>query len=267
MLREYHEGRYQFLVNCALFTEGFDEPDTSCIVFARPTKSRALYAQMLGRGTRPHTSIAHQLGEESTPEARRALIAGCSKPNVLVLDFVGNAGRHKLVTSFDILGGCGSNTYNDDEIKRAKKLAEDASRAGAPMLTDEALEKARAEIEAKRRAEVAKRAGLKATAQFAQTEVSPFDTFRMERPVARGWDRVKKPTEKMLNALARFKIPEPEKLSYTEAQSLLSECIRRAQAKAPSFAQEKLLKKLGVLYPVRTFDEASRIISQKLKKA
>ena len=41
------------LVNVAVATEGFDLPDASCIVLARPTKSLGLYLQMAGRGLRP----------------------------------------------------------------------------------------------------------------------------------------------------------------------------------------------------------------------
>lgn len=33
-------------------TEGFDEPSVSCVILARPTKSRVLFTQMIGRGTR-----------------------------------------------------------------------------------------------------------------------------------------------------------------------------------------------------------------------
>lgn len=40
------------LCNSMLLTEGFDQPDVDCIVNLRPTKMRALYAQMVGRGTR-----------------------------------------------------------------------------------------------------------------------------------------------------------------------------------------------------------------------
>ena len=265
-LREYHEGKFQFLVNCALFTEGFDEPDVSCVVFARPTKSRALYAQMLGRGTRPHSSIAHTLSSLERSESRRNAILACPKPNVLVLDFVGNSGRHKLVTSFDILGKCNSREYTDEEVKRAKKLAEQADKVGAPMMTDEALAKARAEIEAKRRAEVAKRVGLKASAEFRIQDVSPFEVLGIPRPVAKGWNRVKKMTDKQLNALIRFGVPNADELTFTEASALLGECIRRSKSGEPSLKQEKLLKKLGVTYPVRTFQEASRLISEKLNK-
>lgn len=48
----YKEGRTQVLANCNLLTEGFDAPRTAAVVLCRPTKSRPLYSQMVGRGTR-----------------------------------------------------------------------------------------------------------------------------------------------------------------------------------------------------------------------
>lgn len=45
-------GRGSALCNAMLLTEGYDQPDIDCIVCLRPTKSRALYAQIVGRGTR-----------------------------------------------------------------------------------------------------------------------------------------------------------------------------------------------------------------------
>lgn len=40
------------LTNCQLVTEGVDVPSVECVVMGRPTKSKTLYAQCLGRGTR-----------------------------------------------------------------------------------------------------------------------------------------------------------------------------------------------------------------------
>ena len=51
-IREYEEEKIQFLCTCSLITEGWDSPRTSIIVMARPTMSKALYLQQLGRGTR-----------------------------------------------------------------------------------------------------------------------------------------------------------------------------------------------------------------------
>lgn len=53
-LAMFRAGKFQFLLNCALFTEGFDEPSMGCIIIARPTKSLGLHTQMMGRGARLH---------------------------------------------------------------------------------------------------------------------------------------------------------------------------------------------------------------------
>lgn len=46
------QGDLRVLVNCALLTEGFDEPSCDAVLVARPTLSAALYLQMVGRGLR-----------------------------------------------------------------------------------------------------------------------------------------------------------------------------------------------------------------------
>ena len=50
----YEKGEIQFLCTCSLITEGWDSPRTSIIVMARPTMSKVLYLQQLGRGTRKY---------------------------------------------------------------------------------------------------------------------------------------------------------------------------------------------------------------------
>jgi superfamily II DNA or RNA helicase len=52
VIRGFREGRIQVLCNVAILTKGFDAPETSCLVIARPTKSLMLHYQMLGRGLR-----------------------------------------------------------------------------------------------------------------------------------------------------------------------------------------------------------------------
>ena len=46
-------GRGCWLLNVEVATEGFDVPDTEAVIVLRPTMSRALYMQMIGRGLRP----------------------------------------------------------------------------------------------------------------------------------------------------------------------------------------------------------------------
>jgi ATP-dependent helicase IRC3 len=52
MLRWFTKTPGAVLTNCQLITEGVDIPGIECVIMARPTKSRTLYAQMIGRGTR-----------------------------------------------------------------------------------------------------------------------------------------------------------------------------------------------------------------------
>jgi ATP-dependent helicase IRC3 len=53
-LEAFKKGEFPVLVNCGVFTEGTDIPNIDCIVLARPTRSRNLLVQMIGRGMRLH---------------------------------------------------------------------------------------------------------------------------------------------------------------------------------------------------------------------
>lgn len=54
LLAAFKRGAFPVLVNCGVFTEGTDIPNVDCIVLARPTRSRNLLVQMIGRGMRLH---------------------------------------------------------------------------------------------------------------------------------------------------------------------------------------------------------------------
>lgn len=84
-LLAFRAGRVQVLVNVMVLTEGTDLPRTSCIVIARPTKSRGLYQQMVGRGLRI---------DPDDP----------SKIDCLVLDLTGATGLG-LASCTDLFGG------------------------------------------------------------------------------------------------------------------------------------------------------------------
>ena len=70
----FRDGMIKVLVNVIVATEGFDLPDASCIVIARPTMSLALYLQMVGRGLRPkdgHVSDSGPRRQFSDPRIGR----------------------------------------------------------------------------------------------------------------------------------------------------------------------------------------------------
>lgn len=51
-LEAFKDRKFPVLLNCGVFTEGTDIPNVDCVLLARPTKSRNLLVQMIGRGMR-----------------------------------------------------------------------------------------------------------------------------------------------------------------------------------------------------------------------
>lgn len=167
----YKEGRIQHLINCALFLEGFDAPSTAAIVMGRPTKSLSLYMQVLGRGTRPLPGIVDDIG---TADGRREAIALSAKPHMNVIDFAGNAGKHKIVQAADVLGGKHEPPVRD----YAKQTMEEES--GRTVDLEEALERAREEM-ALLDEEDSRRKKITAEVKYKTYEVDPFTKQYMSK--------------------------------------------------------------------------------------
>lgn len=75
-------GELQAITNCMVLTEGFDAPVLDCAVMARPTSSRSLYQQSVGRVLRPYFT----------------------KKDALILDCVGVTTRHSLQSTASLFG-------------------------------------------------------------------------------------------------------------------------------------------------------------------
>jgi len=253
LLAEFKAGRTQFVVNVGVLTEGFDDDGVEVVVMARPTKSRALYAQMAGRGTRPHSSVAHALGDMESATDRIAAIRASPKPGCLIIDFVGNCGRHKLCTSADILGG----NYSEEEVAKASQKAKSSS---VPVDMTEALDEARREIEEAKRREAAKRAAIICRAKYSATSVDPFDVFQIHKTPERGWDKRKALSEKQIELLQKQGI-STDNISYSEGKQLLDEVFRRFKNNECSYKQVKMLKKFGYTGPIKR-DQAKALLDR-----
>jgi|GEM_PF-1017698 len=99
MLLAHESGEIDLLANYGLWVEGYDGR-VECLLMARPTKSKPLMEQMLGRGLR---TIPSDLGNLPTAEERLAAIASSKKPAALVLDFV-DADYDGIVTVPSLFG-------------------------------------------------------------------------------------------------------------------------------------------------------------------
>lgn len=92
ILQEFKKGNLRWLINVGVLTTGFDAPLVDCIAMIRPTMSKSLYVQIMGRGMRKAEG----------------------KTDCIVLDFAGNIQRHG---SLDML-----QKYRESD--REKKAAE-----------------------------------------------------------------------------------------------------------------------------------------------
>ena len=92
-LKRMRNGELTVLCNCAVLTEGYDDPGIECIVLAKPTKSALLLTQMIGRGTRLPDGYGNI--SEVGPE---------NKQVCLILDVADVTGKHQLCSVPSLLG-------------------------------------------------------------------------------------------------------------------------------------------------------------------
>jgi len=84
-LYQYHQGNITHLCSCNVLLEGYDEPRTAAVVMLRPTGSRTVYAQAIGRGTRLHKD----------------------KNQLTLVEFTFNSSKLNLVTAYELFSTMG----------------------------------------------------------------------------------------------------------------------------------------------------------------
>ncbi|MEA3642661.1 MAG: DEAD/DEAH box helicase family protein [Lamprobacter sp.] len=112
-LAAFARGELHMLCACDLLNEGWDCPDIEVLLMARPTLSKIIYMQQLGRGTRKAPS----------------------KESLLVFDFVDNAGRYNQ--SWDLHRLTRTRTYGPGRFVLAPKdriADENANGPGDPLV-------------------------------------------------------------------------------------------------------------------------------------
>ncbi|MDF2538859.1 MAG: type restriction protein res subunit [Herbinix sp.] len=126
VLADFDAGRYNVLCNSMLLTEGWDCPSVDCIVVLRPTKVRALYSQMVGRGTRLNPG----------------------KDHLLLLDFLWHTEKHELCHPAHLI-------CENEEV--AQKMTENIEAAGCPVDIEVAEKQAAEDVVAQREEALAKK--------------------------------------------------------------------------------------------------------------
>ncbi len=236
VLKDYEEGKYNVLCNSMLLTEGWDCPSVDCVIVLRPTKVRALYSQMVGRGTR--------------------LAPG--KKELLLLDFLWHTERHELCHPANLIA-------TDETV--AKKMTENIEELGAPIDLEQAEQQAKEDVALEREESLAKQ-----LAEMKKRKRKLVDPLQFEMSIQAsdltdyvpsfGW-QMSPPTDKQVKTLEKWGIFPDEIENAGKAEMLISRLIKRRDAGLSTPKQIRFLENRGFQH-VGTwqFEAATKLINR-----
>lgn len=143
IIDQFRKGEIDVLANCQIATMGFDAPIARTVILGRPTKSRALWLQMLGRVTRPEPGCLDGEDCQSDPEARKRAIAASGKPWFKVVDITDATASHNIRTAVDMFA---KEDTPKEVIARARKRAEEGEDDPYDMLAQAAEDARKAKL-------------------------------------------------------------------------------------------------------------------------
>lgn len=206
------------LCNSMLLTEGYDEPSVDCIVVLRATKVRALYVQMVGRGTR--------------------LCDG--KKNLLLLDFLWLTSTHDLCRPAHLLS-------SDDNIcKMVTKKQEKKAGADEIEITPELIEETESEFTKKCKDTLAKKLEAQSRKKgklFDALQFAELTGITDIANVPKILDENDRPTMEQFDALERLGFACPG--SSSGAKKLLNAYQQRVDSGLSTVKQIRFLTSRG----------------------
>lgn len=236
VLRDYEEGKYNVLCNSMLLTEGWDCPSVDCVIVLRPTKVRALYSQMVGRGTR--------------------LAPG--KKELLLLDFLWHTERHELCHPANLIA-------TDEAV--AKKMTENIEELGAPIDLEQAEQQAKEDVALEREESLTKQ-----LSEMKRRKRKLVDPLQFEMSIQAsdltdyvpsfGW-QMSPPTDKQVKALEKWGIFPDEIENAGKAEMLINRLVKRRDAGLSTPKQIRFLENRGFQH-VGTwqFEAATKLINR-----
>ena len=231
-IREFTHGDARVICNAQLLTTGWDCPEVDCVLVLRPTKSLALYSQMVGRGTR----IAE------------------GKRNLLVLDPLFLTDDHRLVNPARLVA-------RDEEEAKAmmEKLGED--NCGDLLLMEEDIEEQRAEALRTRMKQKEKRKARTVDAMEFALNADSLETAEFESGF--GWE-LEKPSARQIEILEKSGFETDEIETRGKASKVIDLLFLRRKKGLATPKQLRVLKKHGHPSPALvTFEDAGTWIVRK----
>ena len=236
VLQDYEQDKYNVLCNSMLLTEGWDCPSVDCVIVLRPTKVRALYSQMVGRGTRLHPG----------------------KDHLLLLDFLWHTERLDLCHPADLV-------CEDREV--AQKMTEEVNDKGAAIDLLEAIQQAESDVVAQREEALAKtlsemRTRKRKLVDPLQYAMSIQDPGLTSYVPAFGWE-TESPSAKQKAQLEKYGIFPDEIKTAGEAQRILDRMAERRGKGLTTPKQIRLLESRGFVHVGEwSFDAAKSMIDR-----
>jgi len=229
-LERFKRDETRILCNAMLLTEGYDEPSIDCVVCLRPTKVRALYSQIIGRGTRIWPG----------------------KDHLLVLDFLWQAEEHSLMRPANLIA--------EDEAD-AKALTE--------KLGDEGdLAEAREKVNADRTRSLTERLHSNRTRHGRvldplELAVSLNEAALADYVPTMSW-QAGAPTPKQLDVLAKFGLDTLSIQTKGHASLILDRLITRRKLGLATPKQVRMIRRYGHQRPeIATFEEAKVFLNSR----
>lgn len=225
-------GKGSVLTNAMLLTEGYDCPDTDCVVVLRPTKVRSLYSQMVGRGTR----------------------LAPNKDNCLLLDFLWLSTRHDLCRPASLITG------NDEDAERVSERAVEDELELFDALTDveEQRRNALAEairVNAKRKARL-----VDPLTFFVDVNEQALLDYQPEFP----WER-QPASEKQIKLIEGAGI-NTDGMCKGQASKVIDAIFKRRDAGLATAKQMRMLEQKGFQnVGLWTFEQASQMMGRLAK--
>jgi superfamily II DNA or RNA helicase len=226
-LERFKRDETRILTNAMLLTEGYDEPSIDCVVCLRPTKIRALYSQIIGRGTRIWPG----------------------KDHLLVLDFLWQAEELSLMRPANLIA--------EDDLD-AKALTDKLGAEGD-------LEEAREEVNADRTRSLTERLNENRSRSGSvldplELAVSLNEVALAEYVPTMAW-QAQAPTAKQLDVLQKFGLNTMSILSKGHASMILDRLISRRQLGLATPKQVRVMRRYGHKRPeLATFEEAKQFL-------
>lgn len=236
ILKDFADGRYNVLCNSMLLTEGWDCPEVDCIVVLRSTKVRALYCQMVGRGTR--------------------LAKG--KDHLLLLDFLWHTERHELCRPACLIA-------ESEEI--SEKMTEKIAEAGCPVDLGEMEQAASEDVVRDREAALAEK--LEKLKKRKSKLVDPMqyamsiqDNSLSSYVPSFGWEQ-NPVTESQKKGLEKRGIDPNAVDTAGRAEQILRACAQRQLAGLATPKQIRMLERYGFQHVGRwSFTAATNMITR-----